>query len=297
MMEAEEIHALASFSQVHDPRLRRLELKAHLGEDRGERLKGALGFPSGRAYRQQIVCVAQKYPVSALGPLPVEPVQIDVAQDGRDHTALRGAAVAVPDRRVFHHPGAQHRAQELEDVTVRDPLLDRRHQPGMRDRLKTVGDVRFRDPSRALPGLVNDDLERVVRRAPGPEPERALEHVGLEDRLNDDLRSRLHNAVADSRDREWSLLGRPAGLRNEHPAGRERTPPPVPQIRGQLVKELGDAVLLDVSDGLSVDAGRAAIGAHQLPRPLQNVPAVDLVMERVEPSFGVGFGRPVKRSL
>jgi hypothetical protein len=136
-----------------------------------------------------------------------------------------------------------------------------------------------------------------VRRATGPEPERARQKVGLEDRLNDDLRCRLHDTITDRRDRERPLLGRPAGLRDEHPPGRERSPPPVPEIRGQLIEELGDAVLLDVRDGLPVDAGRAAIGAHQLPRPLQNVAAVDLVVERVEPSLRVGFGRPVKRSL
>jgi hypothetical protein len=75
MVESEEIQSLASFSQVHDPSLGRFELKAHLGEDHGERLEGALGVPSGLAYRQQIVCVAQKYPVPSLGPLPVKPVE------------------------------------------------------------------------------------------------------------------------------------------------------------------------------------------------------------------------------
>ncbi len=83
---------------------------------------------------------------------------------------------------------------------------------------------------------------------------------------------------------------------NTRRAGK-RTPTPVPQLRGQLVEQPGNAVLLDVSDGLLVDAGRAMVGAHQLPRPLQDVPAVDLVMERMEPSSGIGLGRPVKRSL
>src|SRR6266545_879300 len=100
----------------------------------------------------------------------------------------------------------------------------------MRDRLKAVGDVRFRDPPRALPGLINDDLQRVVCRAPGPKPERALQHVGLEDRLNDDLCGRLHNAVADRGDREWTKL-LTSGLRDEHPARGKRTPTPVPQVR------------------------------------------------------------------
>jgi hypothetical protein len=46
-MEAEEIHALASFSQMHDPRLVRLELQAQFGQDRGERFQGALGLGLG----------------------------------------------------------------------------------------------------------------------------------------------------------------------------------------------------------------------------------------------------------
>src|SRR4051812_19704932 len=48
---------------------------------------------------------------------------------------------------------------------------------------------------------------------------------------------------------------------------------------------------------LAVDASRAPIGAHQLPPALQNVPAIDLVIERVEPASGIGLGRPVERSL
>jgi hypothetical protein len=117
-----------------------------------------------------------------------------------------------------------------------------------------------------------------------------------EDRLNDDLGGRLHNAVANSRDRERTKLLL-AGLRDEHPARGKRTPAPVLQIRGQLVKQPGNPVALNVGDGLFVDAGRATIGAHQLPRPLQDVPAVDLVIERVEPSSGIGLGRPVQRPL
>ena len=56
-------------------------------------------------------------------------------------------------------------------------------------------------------------------------------------------------------------------------------------------------MLLDLFDGCPVDTGRAAVAAHRLPRALQDVPAIDLVMERVEPPSGVGLGRPVERSL
>jgi hypothetical protein len=167
----------------------------------------------------------------------------------------------------------------------------------VRDLPETGGDVRLGDPSPAIPRLIDEDLERVVLRPLGPKPKRARQEVRLEDRLNDDPRGGLHDAVADSRNRQWPLLGRPAGLRNEHPASRERPVAAVPQIRGQLVKQPVNPVLLDVGDGLSVDAGRAPIGAHRLPRPLQDVPAVDLVIERMEPASGIGLGRPVERSL
>ena len=52
-----------------------------------------------------------------------------------------------------------------------------------------------------------------------------------------------------------------------------------------------------IRDGLLVDAGRALIGAYQLPRALQHVPPIDLVVERVKPSPGIGLGRPLQRSL
>jgi hypothetical protein len=39
------------------------------------------------------------------------------------------------------------------------------------------------------------------------------------------------------------------------------------------------------------------LGAYLPPRPLQDVSAVDLVVERVEASPGIGLGRPVQRSL
>ena len=157
---------------------------------------------------------------------------------------------------------AQHRAQELQDMTVGDPLLDHRHQPRVRNLSETVRDVRLSDPPPAVPRLINEHLQRVMLRSPGPEPKRARREVRLEDRLNHRLRGSLDDPVANPRDRQRPPLTA-ARLRDEHPAGRPRSVAAVLQIRRQLVKELGDAVLLDVGDGLTVDAGRAAIGAHQ----------------------------------
>ena len=105
-----------------------------------------------------------------------------------------------------------------------------------------------------------------------------------------------HDAVTDRRDRQRTLLDRP-GLRDEHPPRRQRPPPPVPQVLGQLAEEPVHAVLLDISQGDLVDTRRAVVAAHRDPRPPQDVSAIDLVPQRVKPSSRIGLGRPVKRML
>jgi hypothetical protein len=66
------------------------------------------------------------------------------------------------------------------------------------------------------------------------------------------------------------------------------------QLAGQLAEQPGHPVLLDVSQGGLVDARRAVVAAHRDPRPAQDVLAVDLVSQRMEPSFRAGLGRPVQ---
>ena len=87
------------------------------------------------------------------------------------------------------------------------------------------------------------------------------------------------------------------GFGMKDPARRERAVATCPEVRFALVEQLGDAMALDLLDRLPVGAGRAAIGAHLPPRPLQDVPAVNLVLERVETSPAIGLGHPVERSL
>src|SRR5579872_5340213 len=64
-----------------------------------------------------------------------------------------------------------------------------------------------------------------------------------------------------------------------------------------LAEQPGHPVLLDVSQGGLVDARRAIVAAHRIPRPLQDVLAVDLVSQRMKPPVRIGLGRPVQRML
>ncbi len=215
---------------------------------------------------------------------------------GRGRATLRGPGHLTPHLPVLHHPGAQHRAHELQDGLVADALLNRLHQLVTRDRRKAIGDVRLDHPPPALPGLIHEDLQGIVRRPPRAEPETARQEVRLEDRLEHDLAGGLHDPVTDRGDRQRPALAA-ARLRDEHPSRGQRTPHALPQIAGQLAEQPGHPVLLDISQGDLVNARRAVVPAHRNPRPPQDVLAVNLVPQRMEPSFRVGLGRPVKHML
>jgi site-specific DNA recombinase len=215
---------------------------------------------------------------------------------GRDHPALGGPGRSPPHLPVLHHPGAQHRAQQLQDGLVANALLHRLHQLLVRNRGKAARDVRLHHPPPTPPGLINEHLQGIVRRPPRAEPETARQEVRLEDRLEHDLHRGLHDPVANGRNRERTLLRGPR-LRYQHPPGRQRPVPALPQLAGQLFQEPGDPVLLDSSQGDLVDARRAVVPAHRDPRAPQNIAAADLVIQRVEPTSGIGLGRPVQRML
>ena len=118
---------------------------------------------------------------------------------------------------------------------------------------------------------------------PGRNPKLHGQEARLEDRLEHDLRGSLHDPVADSGNRERPLLIR-SRLRDKHPPGRQRPVPSLPQLHSQLTEQPGHPVLLSVRQANTVNASSAAIAAHILPRPVQHIPAVDLVEQRMEPS-------------
>jgi hypothetical protein len=60
-------------------------------------------------------------------------------------------------------------------------------------------------------------------------------------------------------------------LGDEYPAGGQRVVAAVLQVRGQLAEQPACAVLLDRGQSDPVDARRAAVAAHLLPRPLQDI--------------------------
>jgi hypothetical protein len=196
---------------------------------------------------------------------------------------------------VLHDAGAQHAAHQLERFLVADAFLDPAHQPVVWDRLETRRDVGLH---KSTAGCSRSHRARPAthRAVFWVETEAERQEVGLEDRLDDDHQGSPHDAVGHRRNRQRTTLVA-AGLGNPHPTRGQRPIRAIPNSGGQLVEQPVHAVPLDIRQCHLVDACCAAVAAHLTPRPLQDVPAVDLVIERVEATSGFGLGRPVQRSL
>ena len=137
-----------------------------------------------------------------------------------------------------------------------------------------------------------------MRRPPRAEPEAARPQARLEDRLKHDLQRGLHDPVPNRRDRKRPVLILQARLGDQHPARGQRPAPALPEFSGQFVHEPERSVLaFDPVQGHLVNAGCAVVSTHRHPPTPQDVPAEDLVPQRVEPASGIGLGRPVQRVL
>ena len=230
-------------------------------------------------------------------PSPVEPVQVDVAQQRGDHPALRGAGHRLAYRTALHHSCPQHHAQQLQDSLVADPFLHRLHQLLVRNRLEAVGDVRLDHPPATPPGLIDEHLQGVVRRPPGPEPETNRAAC----RPRRPARARSSTPACTTRSRTVGIdSGRcsaePGLGINTRRAGSGRY---LPSLSSAATSSSSRATPYSSTSARVVLSmpGCAVVPAHRDPRPPQDVPAVDLVSQRVEPSPGIGLGRPVQRML
>jgi len=131
-----------------------------------------------------------------------------------------------------------------------------------------------------------------VRRAPGRNPKLHGKKPALEDRARARSSRRLHDPVADSRDRQRPQFAG-ARLRDENPPGRQRPVPPSRNSAPASPSSRDTPLLLSVRQADTVNAAAAAVGGAHLPPLSSTPPAVDLVEQRMEPSARTALGRPV----
>ena len=88
--------------------------------------------------------------VTPSGQLIVEIVEHEVAQEGRERTALRGPLVHRADQAVFHHPGLEKRPDELEHPFIGHPRRDARHQEVVMDPVEEFFEIKVNDDTVTL---------------------------------------------------------------------------------------------------------------------------------------------------
>ena len=134
-----------------------------------------------------------------------------------------------------------------------------------------------------------------MRAAPRPEPVRARSEVGFKDRLQHHLGGGLSHAVPHRRDAQRSLFA--ICFRDPHPPHRVRSVAARPQVGRQLGQESFGPVLLNLLDGLLIHAGCPSVGFDLAPRSGQDVLAVHLVVERMEPPRSTRLRGPIQGAL
>lgn len=167
----------------------------------------------------------------------------------------------------------------------------------MINRPEAVPDIGLQHP---LPPLVRSHahcLARVDRGPLGPEPVTRVGEPGLEDRFEDQLRGRHHHPIRHGGNRERPEFSRPPRLGDLDPPQRRWTIRMRPQPLRQVLEEHFHPGGGHHVDGQAVHARRAPVRTHDRPCPPQDVHAVDVAIQGMEPSFGFLLGTTVERPL
>ena len=165
----------------------------------------------------------------------------------------------------------------------------------MRNRIKVALQVRV--VHRPIPGLEMTAYlpQRLVGRAPGAKPVRAIQEVRVENRLQDQQGGGLHDPIAQGRDAQGALL--PICLRDVDAPYRLGAIGLGTQLLVQLLDQLPGPVLVgfDPLDRDAVDAGTSAVGSYLQPSRPQDIAPRDPVVQRIEPERRLLLGLAAQR--
>ena len=112
----------------------------------------------------------------------VELVQVDVTEQRRDHTALRGTAERFVVLPVFHIPGLEHVTDQPEKPVVEDLFRQDLQEDLVIDFPEAVGYVSLDKPHGPGPGILHFP-QRGMAAPPFPETMRAARKLRLVVRL------------------------------------------------------------------------------------------------------------------
>ncbi|MBM2811014.1 MAG: hypothetical protein HW416_1773 [Chloroflexi bacterium] len=192
-------------------------------------------------------------------------------------------------------PTRSHPLSSCTHPSIVDALLHQFHELRLGNSVEERLDVGVYHPARPSVHRLPYLLTRLVRTPLRPKPVRALPKIHLEDRLQHQLRCCLHDPIPNRRYPQRSLS--PVCLRDHHPPHRLRAISSLSQLGRQLRQKLRYPLLLYGAGGLPIYSRRPRVRLHLLPCPRQDVLAVHLVVERVEPPRRTRLRGPIQCPL
>ena len=177
--------------------------------------QGRLRLLAAPAQDKQVVGVAD-HRIAHAGHVPVQPVQIDIGQQRRDHSPLRGAFLGFSQPPLFHHALPQKSLHQGQHPPVADPLPDPLHELGPRNRVEVALPVGFHHMPMSRSEQQVHLPQRVFAAASGPEPIAVVRKPLLKDRFHHMSQRRFHRPVPYGRDAQGSPVPA-ARLRNVDP--------------------------------------------------------------------------------
>ena len=151
-------------------------------------------------------------------------MQVHVRQQRRDHPSLR-CSLPAPSRRPPFRGSTTGAPSHIRISFRTDRSTTRiRTQPSACRAESCRSSPRSASYTSVRPLEVLTDLrQRLVGRPSGTKPERTVQEVRLEDRLQDQQRRRLHHPVPDRRDAQWRFAVSALGCRPVSPVEADRS--------------------------------------------------------------------------
>ena len=160
-------------------------------------------------------------PAPLVGPQVEDVVKVDVGEQRRDRCPLDRSLRRLRPLPLFDDPGPEPLADQSQDSLVRDPVLEELLQPALVEPSEEVADVSVEHPVHLLARDPDRErVQRIMRRAPRPEPVGETKEVALIDRVQHLDQRPLEDLVLQRGDPERPLP--PVRLGDEHPARRLR---------------------------------------------------------------------------
>ena len=186
-------------------------------------------FPCPPAANVDIAVVRiPREPETAPLQLPVELVEHDVRQQGRQRPALRRPFIHRTHQPVFHHSGLQKRPDQLQQPLVANPFCDLCHQFVVIDPVEELLQIQIHHPAIACGDILLRRCHRLMRRASRPKPVAVIGKRPVPLALQ-----HLHHRLLDEsiQHRRDAKLSHPSvRLRDFHPPHRLRLIGPAQQL-------------------------------------------------------------------